>query len=79
MTDNEFNTIPAVENLQNVAGLTPTGQRQERKRRQNPPRRDQEGALNAKSCVGDPEPGGTPPDKAAAEHDSDAHRIDYCA
>jgi len=71
MTDNEFNTIQAVENLQNVAGLTPTGQRQERKRRQNPPRRDQE-------------PGETPPDKAAAdkaaeERDGDSHKIDYRA
>jgi hypothetical protein len=66
MTDNEFPTIQAVENLQNVAGLTPTGQRQERKRRQNPPRRD-------------PKPEEAPPDQTAAERDSDAHRIDYCA
>ncbi len=66
MNDSEFNTIPAVENLQNVAGLTPTGQRQERKRRQNPPRGGQ-GA------------DGTPPDKDATERESDAHRIDYCA
>ena len=66
MTDNEFPTIQAVENLQNVAGLTPTGQRQERKRRQNPPHRD-------------PEPGAAPPDKDAVEHESDSHRIDYCA
>ncbi len=79
MTDSDFNTIQAVENLQNVAGLTPTGQRQERKRRQNPPRRDQEGTPNAKSGVGDPQSGETPPDKAATEHDSDSHRIDYCA
>lgn len=66
MTDNDFNTIKAVENLQNVASLTPTGQRQERKRRQNPPHRDREG-------------GKTPADKPAAERDNDAHRIDYCA
>lgn len=57
MTDNDFDAIKAVENLQNVAGLTPTGQRQERKRRQNPPRRDQE-------------PGGTPPDKATVDRKS---------
>ena len=66
MTDNDFNTIKAVENLQNVTGPTPTGQRQERKRRQNPPRRD-------------PEPGEAPPDKAVTERDSDSHKIDYCA
>jgi hypothetical protein len=66
MTDSEFQAIPAVENLQNVAGLTPTGPRQERKRRQSPPRRD-------------PERGGAPPDKDVAEPDSDSHKIDYCA
>jgi hypothetical protein len=66
MTDSEFPTIPPVENLQNVASLTPTGRRQERKRRQNPPRRD-------------PEPGEAPPDKTAAQRESDSHRIDYCA
>jgi len=66
MTDNDFNTIKAVENLQNVTGLTPTGQRQERKRRQNPPRQDEESK-------------GTAPDKAAAKRDSDSHRVDYCA
>ncbi len=66
MTNDDFNTIQAVENLQNVAGLTPTGQRQERKRRQGPPRRDQE-------------PARTPPEKAAAERDGDSHRIDYRA
>jgi hypothetical protein len=66
MTDNDFNAIKAVENLQNVAGLTPTGQRQERKRRQNPPRRA-------------PRPDETPPDEATLERDSDSHRIDYRA
>ncbi len=66
MTHDDFNAIQAVENLQNVASLTPTGQRQERKRRQNPPRRD-------------PEREGTPPEKDATEHESDSHKIDYCA
>jgi hypothetical protein len=70
MANSDFNTIKPVENLQNVAGLTPTGQRQERKRRQNPPRRGQERQ-------------GMPPDKAQEEQapgrDSDSHTIDYCA
>jgi hypothetical protein len=70
MANSDFNTIQPVENLQNVAGLTPTGQQQERKRRQNPLRRGRE-------------PQETPPDKAKDEqtpgHDSDSHRIDYCA
>ncbi|MCL5282331.1 MAG: hypothetical protein M1376_20790 [Planctomycetes bacterium] len=66
MNDSEFNTIQAVENLQNVAGLTPMGQRQERKRRQNPPRQDQG-------------PAEAPADKAATERENDSQRIDYCA
>jgi hypothetical protein len=37
MTDNDFNIIPAVESLQNVPGLTPAQQREQRKRRQNKP------------------------------------------
>jgi hypothetical protein len=70
MMDNDFNAIKPVENLQNVTGLTPTGQRQERKRRPNPPRRGQG-------------PDGTPPDEAAekeaSDRDRDSHTIDYCA
>jgi len=69
MADNDFSTIKPVENLQNVAGLTPTGQRQERKRRQNPLRSGRE-------------PGGKP-DKAeqeeTPERDDDSHTIDYRA
>ena len=37
MNDSDFNTIPAVESLPNVAGLTPTQPRQQRKRRPNRP------------------------------------------
>ena len=70
MANSDFNTIKPVENLQNVAGLTPTGQQQERKRRQNPTRRGQE-------------PREMPPDKAKEEQtpgqDRDSHTIDYCA
>ncbi len=70
MTDNDFNTIKPVENLQNVAGLTPTGQRQERKRRSNAPRPS-------------PRSDARSPDEAAeqeaSEHDKDSHRIDYRA
>jgi hypothetical protein len=70
MADNDFNIITPVENLQNVPSLTPTGERQERKRRQNPPRKGQG-------------PEETPP-KEATEGQTpgrgdDAHQIDYCA
>jgi hypothetical protein len=70
MADNDFNPIRPVENLQNISGLTPTGQPQERKRRQTPPRPGRQ-------------PQETPPDKVAEEQtsgrDSDSHTIDYCA
>jgi hypothetical protein len=70
MADSDFSTVKPVENLQNVASLTPTGQRQERKRRQSPARRGRE-------------PGETQPhsatDKPASESDGDVHAIDYCA
>jgi hypothetical protein len=70
MTDNDFNPIRPVENLQNVIGLTPTSQHQERKRRQNASRRDQETQT-------------APPDKTREEQtparDDDAHVIDYRA
>ncbi len=70
MTENDFSTIKPVENLPNVAGLTPTGQRQERKRRPNAPRPSQK--PDAKSV-----------DEAAEqetpERDQDVHMIDYRA
>ena len=70
MTAIDFNTIKPVENLQNVAALTPTGQQQERKRRSHPPRPN-------------PKPGARGQDEAAekeaSERDHDAHTIDYCA
>jgi hypothetical protein len=70
MTNNDFNPVSPVENLPNVARLTPTGQHQERKRRQNPPRRD-------------PETQAAPPDKTeqeqTPEREGDAHVIDYRA
>ena len=70
MSDNEFSAIKPVENLPNVAPLTPAGPRQERRRRQTPARRG-------------PQPDGTRPDEAAPEpppeQDGPSHRIDYCA
>ena len=70
MTDNDFNTIKPVENLQNVPSLTPTGKREERKRRQNPPRgrqaRDEAQAGDAAA-------------EQASNRDGDSHAIDYRA
>ena len=70
MADSDFNTIKPVENLHNVAGLTPAGQHQERKRRQNPPRQGQTPQEDqADETQNQQTPG----------HDEDSHTIDYCA
>ena len=70
MADNDSNMIKPVEGLQNVHSLTPTRERQERKRRQNAPGHQQT-------------PKEAPPDEAAEEQeparDDDSHAIDYCA
>jgi hypothetical protein len=70
MTENDFNTIKPVENLHNVAALTPAGQQQERKRRPQPPRPRRK-------------PEAMPPVEAteqeASERGSEAHLLDYRA
>jgi hypothetical protein len=43
MPDNDFNIIKPVENLHNIAGLTPANPRQEKKRRQTAQRNDRSG------------------------------------
>jgi hypothetical protein len=69
MMDHDFSAIKPVENLPGIAGLTPAGQ-QDRKRRPNLPRRD-------------PQPQETPPGEAAEEqtpqNSDDPHTIDYRA
>jgi len=70
MADSDFNSVKPVENLTNVAALNSTGQRQERRRRQN-----------ARS--GESVPHEAPADDAAGKEPSnpkdDGHTIDYCA
>jgi hypothetical protein len=70
MVDNDFTPIRPVENLPNIVGLTPTRQRQERKRRPNTPGRNQR-------------PDKTAPERAqeeqTPEQDDDPHTIDYRA
>ena len=70
MADSDFNTITPVENLHNLAALTPTGQQQERKRRQNPPRRGRAPQEDQANKTPEPQTPG---------HSDDSHRIDYCA
>jgi len=68
MTESDFHSLKPVESLHNVQGLTPTRQREERKRRQpspgkrsQPPRKEED------------------KDKPAAAGDAEPHSIDYCA
>ena len=70
MADRDFNAIKPEENLPTVAGLKPTSQRQERKRRQNAPRRDRP---PDEARMADDTHGQTSRD------DGDGHAIDYCA
>ncbi len=70
MVDNDFNAIRPVENLPNVAHLAPTGQPQERKRRQNPPRRDQ----GARAAAPD-----KTEEEQVQERADESHTIDYRA
>ena len=70
MADSDFNTIKPVENLHNLAALAPTGQHQERKRRQNPPRQGQ---------VPQEDPAAETQEQPTPGHDDDSHTIDYCA
>lgn len=70
MADSDFNTIKPVENLHNLAALAPTGQQQERKRRQNPPRRGQ---------VPQEDQADKAQEQQTPGRGDDAHTIDYCA
>ena len=69
MMDNDYSAIPPVENLQNVAALTPTGQRPDQRRRPGAGRRDR------KSAEAAPSPGADGP----TERRDDTHAVDYCA
>lgn len=70
MADSDFNAIKPVENLRNVAALTPTGQHRERKRRQNLPR---QGPLSQEGQADET------PEQQTPGHNDDSHTIDYCA
>lgn len=72
MTDNDFNIIPAVENLANVSGLTPTQPREQRKRRppRPAPQRTEADERAPAEAAENEEP--------LSGHD-DGHAIDYCA
>ncbi len=75
MSDNDYNIIKPVENLQNIGSLTPAKRREERKRRQNlheqneeKPKQESNKPINEEDFS----------DKLT-ESDRDQHSIDYCA
>jgi len=78
MADSDYNAIKPVENLQNIAGLNPVKDREQRKRRQNlhtahkDKRKSAEGEMN--ESVASENRNSEP-----ADDKNDAHSIDYCA
>jgi len=74
MADNDSNIIKPVESLHNIAGLTPTKRREQRKRRQN---------LNAEENKEPEEQLNEPVDEQDSdepgENEDAQNTIDYCA
>ena len=77
MADNDSNIIKPVESLHNIAGLTPTKRREQRKRRQNLHEPDKQEPESAKR-----EPNGPVDEQDFSEpneNENDRNTIDYCA
>lgn len=70
MADYESNTIKPVKGLETVAGLAPTRQREERKRRQQLPQEPDE-STEGKAPL--------PEEQPQNEDEQDNDGIDYCA
>lgn len=75
MADKDYNIIKPVGGLQNIAGLTPTRRREQRKRRHDLHKENNEES--------EQELNGSIADKAVSseltEDEEDQHSIDYCA
>ena len=78
MADNDFNIIKPVESLQNIAGLTPTRRREERKRRQNLHEESKEESEPAEGELNESVDEQDFSDELT-EDGNDQHSIDYCA
>jgi len=74
MADNNFNLIKPVENLQNVAGVTPTKRREERKQKQQMHKQNeqQDEELNEQTDE-------RPLEEESLENENGTSTIDYCA
>ncbi len=68
MADSDFNFIPPVEHLQNVPGLTPAKDREQRKRRPRPP-----------GGKGEPVQQDEEKENGQKSGNGESHSIDYCA
>ncbi len=80
MADNDFNIIKPVEGLQNIAGLTPTKHREQRKRRQNLHKKKKEKSKQElNESVNKQDIDNELLDNELTENDNDQHTIDYRA
>jgi len=77
MANNDYNIIKSVEGFQNIAGLTPTKHREEKKKQQNLNEQNDEQRQLAEDELNKP----TGEDIAGeiAEEDRNEHSIDYSA
>jgi len=74
MADNNFNLIKPVENLQNVAGVTPTERREERKRKQQMHKQDEQQDEEVNEQTDEPTI-----EEEFLENENGKSTIDYCA
>jgi hypothetical protein len=75
MADKDSNIIKPVESLQNIAGLTPTRRREQRKRRRKLYNKKEQGA---EQRLNDSIDEHNLPEEPA-ENENDDNTIDYCA
>ena len=75
MADSNLNIIKPVENLQNIAGVTPTRPREQRKRRQNLNEQDEQKTGRQMENPIDEQQG----NETGTEERDGQHVIDYCA
>jgi len=75
MADKDYNIIKPVESLQNIAGLTPTRRREQRKRRHDLHKKNKE---ESEQEINDSIAEKTVSSKLT-EDEEDQHSIDYCA
>ena len=79
MADKDSSIIKPVESLQNIAGVTPTKRRGERKRRQDLHKQNKEESEHELNESVDEKTIGNKLTEKEDDRNSDSTRIDYCA